>query len=354
MTYAYQGIVVSGADIGVWRYKRRPPTSARATTTLATAIHTVNVPLREYPPAATLRERMEITTDRATWEKTQRQLMIREAIGEADARSLPLWCWRLGDALLLAVPDEPYNILQRQVRAAFPDRPVLVLTVTNGTFGYLCPTETYGSGRYQVVQSPYLPGCLEKVADAAITGPCTQCERKRRKRPRGRSGSRPGKPGDERRGGIKQSVRDDKVRKPELLPPRSHVRRDLVYRADKHGGHRQYVRGGDAVPPGVACITRRCRFPVVGENERDDGAQFNGGKSVARRSPNPADLFRHLRGHPLGCGTDERARRHGRGEDADNVRLPCSEREHPLRAATDEQGEAALHGRRKLVRSVTV
>jgi len=170
MTYAYQGIVPSGADIGVWRYETATADERAGDMLLGNAAMIGDVPLREYLPAATLRERMETTTDRPTWEKTQRQLMIREAIGEANVQHLTLWCWRLGDALLLAVPDEPYNVLQRQVRAAFPDRPVLILTVTNGTLGYLCPADTYGSGRYQVVQSPYQPGCLETVTAMAISG----------------------------------------------------------------------------------------------------------------------------------------------------------------------------------------
>ena len=168
MTYAYGGIVASGADIGVWQYEHATTDELRGADTLAATVETVQVPLREYPSAAVLQDRLATTTDRPTWEKTQRQLMIREAIGDADSRALPLYCWRLGDALLLALPDEPYNILQRHVRAAFPGTPVLVLTVTNGAFGYLCPEDTYGSGRYQVVQSPYLPGCLEQVMDAAV------------------------------------------------------------------------------------------------------------------------------------------------------------------------------------------
>lgn len=173
--YAYRGIVVSGADLGVWRYDPASAEERHGADTLVAAIHTTDVPTRPYPPADALRARLAATetTDRATWEKTQRALMIREALGgsgDGDARTLPLWCWRLGDALLLAVPDEPYNSLQRDVRAAFPDAPVLVLSTTNGTLGYLCPRDTYGSGRYQAVQSPYLPGCLEQVTDAAIAG----------------------------------------------------------------------------------------------------------------------------------------------------------------------------------------
>lgn len=175
-TYVYEGIVTSGADIGVWRYAPASADELAGAAVLAAHVETVGIPTRPYPPADELRARLAatITSDRPAWEKTQRALMIRETLdrtgGEGDARALPLTCWRLGDALLLAVPDEPYNRLQRDVRAAFPGVPVLVLTTTNGSLGYLCPRETYGSGRYQVVQSPYLPGCLETATEAAIAG----------------------------------------------------------------------------------------------------------------------------------------------------------------------------------------
>ena len=175
-TYVYEGIVTSGADIGVWRYAPASVEERVGADTFTAHIEIVNLPTRPYPPADELRARLveTETTDRPTWEKTRRALTIRETLDRTsaggDARALPLTCWRLGGALLLAVPDEPYNRLQRDVRAAFPGVPVLVLTTTNGGMGYLCPHETYSSGRYQVVQSPYLPGCLEATTEAAIAG----------------------------------------------------------------------------------------------------------------------------------------------------------------------------------------
>jgi hypothetical protein len=43
----------------------------------------------------------------------------------------------------------------------------MVLGVTNGTLGYLPPQEFYGDGRYQEIQSPYAPGCLELVTEVS-------------------------------------------------------------------------------------------------------------------------------------------------------------------------------------------
>ena len=62
---------------------------------------------------------------------------------------MPIWAWRLGGALLVAIPNEPYSVLQVELRRRFSPTPVFVLGVTNRTMGYLSPEETYGTGLYQ-------------------------------------------------------------------------------------------------------------------------------------------------------------------------------------------------------------
>jgi hypothetical protein len=80
---------------------------------------------------------------------------------------MQMWAWRLGEALLVAVPNEPYSVFQSELRRRFAGRPVLALMMTNGGVGYLPPRETYGSGRYQEQQSPFAAGCLERTIEAA-------------------------------------------------------------------------------------------------------------------------------------------------------------------------------------------
>jgi len=80
---------------------------------------------------------------------------------------MALWTWRLGHAALVAIPNEPYQVLQTTLRERFQGTPLLVLGCTNGHFGYLCPREIYGQGIYQEQQSPFQPGCLERTIDAA-------------------------------------------------------------------------------------------------------------------------------------------------------------------------------------------
>jgi hypothetical protein len=97
-------------------------------------------------------------------------LVLRESLGDGETSTMPLWFWRLGDAVVVAIPNEPYSVLQQELRRSFPETPLLILCVTNGALGYLCPRDRYGSGLYQEVQSPYRPGCLETTIDALQEG----------------------------------------------------------------------------------------------------------------------------------------------------------------------------------------
>jgi hypothetical protein len=169
-SYAYTGIVKSGADIGTWAWR---PLDAAATANAArldARMGAVALPNKPYPPASELRARLAATTERAEGERLHRMLVLREALGEGETSDMPLWFWRLGDAVLVTVANEAYSILQQELRRSFPDTPLFVLGVTNGSLGYLCPRDLYGSGRYEEVQSPYRPGCLEATIDALRDG----------------------------------------------------------------------------------------------------------------------------------------------------------------------------------------
>jgi hypothetical protein len=100
-------------------------------------------------------------------EKALRRAFLELALGDGPTHRMPLWTWRLGEAFLVAVPNELYSAFQIELRRRFAGMPVLVLTTTNGGVGYLCPRESYGSGLYQEQQSPYAPGCLEDAIEAA-------------------------------------------------------------------------------------------------------------------------------------------------------------------------------------------
>lgn len=169
--YVFTGIVKSGADIATWEHQPAASDELQPAHQLAAYRRTVNLECKPMPSAAELREALQAgDLDRPTGERLNRMLAIREDLGEGDTYEMPLYLWRLGDAVLVAIPNEPYSRLQIELRRAFPDHPLLVLGVTNGTLGYLCPAETYGTGRYQEKQSPFMPGCLERTIAEAAAG----------------------------------------------------------------------------------------------------------------------------------------------------------------------------------------
>ena len=163
----YDRVVESGAPLAAWRREPRPGTSA--TTSLAARRCTVDLPLKAWPTSAELEAEFAATTDRALAERLRRKLRIREALGDGATFPLDVWGWRIGETLLLGTMAEAYSSLQQAVRGAFPDREVVWLNLVNGSIGYLPPAAAYDQEIYQVWQTPFDRGSLERLESAAIT-----------------------------------------------------------------------------------------------------------------------------------------------------------------------------------------
>jgi hypothetical protein len=165
--FVYTGIMPSGTDLGTWAYEACSAAELKDAGRLEEREITVELPRKPLPPVGELRTRLAATPDRREQELIRRRLFIQLTMGESETYRMKLWAWRLGDAALVAVPMELYSDFQTALRKKFANRPVFVLTVTNSTLGYLSPKDTYGTGVYQEVQSPFAPGCLEKTIAAA-------------------------------------------------------------------------------------------------------------------------------------------------------------------------------------------
>ncbi len=164
--FAYTGIVASGANLGTWAYEPCAPAQIGRASVLSST--QVDVPLAVKEDLGVVDSLAGSAPDSPQeQEKARRRELLRRAIGDEPEHRMPLWAWRLGEALLVAVPNEPYSVFQRELRRRFAGTPVLVLMTTNGGVGYLPPRETYGTGRYQEQQSPYAAGCLEEVIEVA-------------------------------------------------------------------------------------------------------------------------------------------------------------------------------------------
>jgi hypothetical protein len=165
--FVYTGIVASGTDLGTWAWQPASAAELRPAGQLAAHMSKVALARKTLPPVSELRARLAATSDHRKQELIRRRLFIQLSLGESDTHVMPLWTWRLGQAALVAVPNEPYTQFQVSLRQRFSSVPLFVLGVTNGTLGYLPPRESYGKGIYQEQQSPYAPGCLEQtIAEA--------------------------------------------------------------------------------------------------------------------------------------------------------------------------------------------
>lgn len=167
--YVYTGVVASGANIGTWAYQALDPATQARCAQLEPRM--LSVPLqRKATPTVVEAPDGAGGDPLAEAEKAMRRRFIQAALGDEPIHHMPLWLWQLGDALLVACPNEAYSHMQTRLRARFQRRPVLVLGCTNGATGYLPPRELYGSGLYQEQQSPFAPGCLEQTIEAAERG----------------------------------------------------------------------------------------------------------------------------------------------------------------------------------------
>ena len=155
---AYKGVMESGAPLAVWKHALVTPVSL-----LKRKKVTVEMQIKDWPTADELEQQRQACTDRALEERLRRRRNIRRGIGDGDTLELPIWVWRMGDTILVGSPTEAYSILQRTLRERFPERTIVCLNLINGTTGYLTPEELYDLDLYQVWQTPFARGGLEKL-----------------------------------------------------------------------------------------------------------------------------------------------------------------------------------------------
>jgi hypothetical protein len=161
---AYQGVVESGAPLAIWRQVDEP-----ACSTIAARRVMVPLALKPLPSIAEIEAQWRDCNDPVLKERLWRKRGVRKVVGEGDTAEMPLWIWRLGDAMLLGQPNEPYSRLQLDLRRTFAGRAVAVMNLVNGSAGYLAPAEFYqrDTDIYQVWQSPYERGGLERLIEMA-------------------------------------------------------------------------------------------------------------------------------------------------------------------------------------------
>lgn len=157
---AFEGSLESGASLAIWSVRQRPTIS----NSIAVRDLAIEHPLKQgFPSVEELQEQIAACTDRVLGERLQRRLLHRKSLGDSTATRRVHHLWRVGDILLISIPDEAYSEMQMELRQTAGKSPVLLATVTNGSRGYLSPHHSYAADSYAAGQSPYAAGCFEKT-----------------------------------------------------------------------------------------------------------------------------------------------------------------------------------------------
>jgi hypothetical protein len=162
LTYIHT--VESGAPLAIWKHKPREISQE-----LYAVQTSVDLPLKDWPSAAELEQQRLACTDRALEERLRRRRDIRRGVGDGSTYSLPIYAWRIGDAVLVGSCCEPYSILQQELRRQFPKHTIICMNLINGSIGYLPPAALYDADVYPVWQTPFDRGGLEATIESMIS-----------------------------------------------------------------------------------------------------------------------------------------------------------------------------------------
>jgi hypothetical protein len=182
--YEYDGAVISGATLGIWKHRPLTPQVLAGKSRWQLARWNVALPYRPELPTgdkvraardrfeAALKKAEQVKDDaaardaRAMIERMDRQLSRLDALPSGPDIPLPVWLWRIGDALWVAVEAEHYQLLQRALREKFAGTPIVVMTLANGSRPTYLPTsESYDTGVYPETIAVLARGSLERLIE---------------------------------------------------------------------------------------------------------------------------------------------------------------------------------------------
>ena len=92
---------------------------------------------------------------------------LRLALGDDPVHRMPFWAWRLGEALLLALPNEPYSVFQVELRRRFAGHPAPRPDDHERWRRLPAPAGDLRLGPLPGAAVAVCTGCLEQAIDAA-------------------------------------------------------------------------------------------------------------------------------------------------------------------------------------------
>jgi hypothetical protein len=185
--FRYRGPVISGATLGAWEHASLGVEDLQRQARWRCRRWTVDL---AYRPE--LQSSAETEAERARWlaeeetaraagdaarardcramvERMTRRLTRLHTLPPGKTFPLPVVLCQMGDAVWLAAEAEHYQALQREVRRSFPNTPIVVVTLANGSRAAYLPTaDAYGKGIYQESIAVLAAGCLERLIEVLI------------------------------------------------------------------------------------------------------------------------------------------------------------------------------------------
>ena len=182
----YDGPIISGATLGAWKRTKLDPSADDPSFTLRSRTLRIDLPIKPHESPDALQaahdqatrdleaaqasgDAIAIRNATALRERARRRLLRGPTLPDGGTIPFDLHLWQIGDAFLLTVPAEPYSLVQRELRARFPNQPIFISVVTNGTLAYLLPQDDYGKNLYQDWVSFPAPGGLEACLKRAAS-----------------------------------------------------------------------------------------------------------------------------------------------------------------------------------------
>ncbi|MHA4808959.1 hypothetical protein ACX0G9_12675 [Flavitalea flava] len=161
--YRLSKSLLSGAPLAIWEYMPLNANTAASVLKLE-----LEVPLKELPSLEEIRQEWQDCTDRVLKDRLWRKMNTRQVVGDGKKARVQVWLWKLGDAYIVAQPNETYSYFQQKLRAAFPDKKMAVVNIANGYVGYMPDAEYYGKDIYSCNTTPYDKGALEILTQGVI------------------------------------------------------------------------------------------------------------------------------------------------------------------------------------------
>ena len=159
----YAGAVESGAPLATWKHAAAQPSSI-----LASLVFEVEFVLKDIPTLEEIDRELALCRDRVAGERLRRKREVRWVVGNGRTCGVPLWLWRVGDAFVVGQPNEAFSVFQVDLRRRFAPATMVVMNLVNGgEAGYLPPHDLYDLDMYEVNQTPFSRGSLERLLESA-------------------------------------------------------------------------------------------------------------------------------------------------------------------------------------------